>query len=216
MADKKNVIIRSMMLGPVGTNCYIAHVEGRSDCVVVDPGYSGERVAQVLTDDGLSLDGVLLTHGHFDHYEGVPGLTAKMGGKVYILDEEMDLIKDPAKNGSLGLMGHGTAIEPEFTCHDGDVLELAGMEFKVIHTPGHTKGGCCYYLEDEGYNITLVDTYQDEGPISTTRIILKRDGIGEDLLRYFSGADVSVGDIDTGGDIQIYVGTDHTNVGVSE
>jgi glyoxylase-like metal-dependent hydrolase (beta-lactamase superfamily II) len=103
-----------------------------------------------LTDDGLSLDGVLLTHGHFDHYEGVPGLTAKMGGKVYILDEEMDLIKDPAKNGSLGLMGHGTAIEPEFTCHDGDVLELAGMEFKVIHTPGHTKGGCCYYLEDEG------------------------------------------------------------------
>ncbi len=150
MADKKNVIIRSMMLGPVGTNCYIAHVEGRSDCVVVDPGYSGERVAQVLTDDGLSLDGVLLTHGHFDHYEGVPGLTAKMGGKVYILDEEMDLIKDPAKNGSLGLMGHGTAIEPEFTCHDGDVLELAGMEFKVIHTPGHTKGGCCYYLEDEG------------------------------------------------------------------
>ena len=150
MADKKNVIIRSMMLGPVGTNCYIAHVEGRSDCVVVDPGYSGERVAQVLTDDGLSLDGVLLTHGHFDHYEGVPGLTAKMGGKVYILDEEMDLIKDPAKNGSLGLMGHGTAIEPEFTCHDGDVLELAGMEFKVIHTPGHTKGGCCYHLEDEG------------------------------------------------------------------
>ena len=150
MADKKNVIIRSMMLGPVGTNCYIAHVEGRSDCVVVDPGYSGERVAQVLTDDGLSLDGVLLTHAHFDHYEGVPGLTAKMGGKVYILDEEMDLIKDPAKNGSLGLMGHGTAIEPEFTCHDGDVLELAGMEFKVIHTPGHTKGGCCYYLEDEG------------------------------------------------------------------
>lgn len=150
MADKKNVIIRSMMLGPVGTNCYIAHVEGRSDCVVVDPGYSGERVAQVLTDDGLTLDGVLLTHGHFDHYEGVPGLTAKMGGKVYILDEELDLIKDPAKNGSLGLMGHGTAIEPEFTCHDGDVLELAGMEFKVIHTPGHTKGGCCYYLEDEG------------------------------------------------------------------
>ncbi len=150
MADRKNVIIRSMMLGPVGTNCYIAHVEGRSDCVVIDPGYSGERVAQVLTDDGLTLDGVLLTHGHFDHYEGVPGLTAKMGGKVYILDEELDLIKDPAKNGSLGLMGHGTAIEPEFTCHDGDVLELAGMEFKVIHTPGHTKGGCCYYLEDEG------------------------------------------------------------------
>ncbi len=149
MADK-NVIIRAMMVGPVGTNCYIAHIEGRSDCVVVDPGANGDRIAKVLKDDGLSLAAVLLTHGHFDHYEGVPALTAEMGGKVYILDEEMDLIKDPMKNGSMGLMGSGSAIEPECTCHDGDVLSFAGMDFKVIHTPGHTRGGCCYYLEDEG------------------------------------------------------------------
>lgn len=150
MADKKNVIIRAMCVGPVGTNCYIAHVEGRTDCVVVDPGASGERIAEVLKDDGLTLAGVLLTHGHFDHYEGVPGLISEMGGKVYILDKEMDLITDPMKNGSMGLMGSGSAIEPECTVRDEEVLSLAGMDFKVIHTPGHTKGGCCYYLEDEG------------------------------------------------------------------
>lgn len=73
-----------------------------------------------------------------------------------------------------------------------------------------------YYLEDEGYNITLVDTYQQEGPISTTRIYVDKEGIGGDLLKYFSGAEVSVRDIKTGGDIQIYVGTDHTTVGKSE
>ena len=73
-----------------------------------------------------------------------------------------------------------------------------------------------YYLEDEGYHITLVDTYQQEGPISTTRIVCDKDGIGEDLLKYFPGAEMSVGDIDTGGDIQIYVGTDATTVGASE
>ncbi len=150
MADKKNVIIRAMTVGPVGTNCYIANVEGRTDCVVVDPGASGDRIAKVLKDDGMSLSAVLLTHGHFDHYEGVPELTAQMGGKVYILEEEMDLITDPMKNGSMGLMGSGSAIEPECTVRDGEVLSLAGMDFKVIHTPGHTRGGCCYYLEDEG------------------------------------------------------------------
>lgn len=73
-----------------------------------------------------------------------------------------------------------------------------------------------YFLEDEGYNITIVDTYQQEGPISTTRIILEKEGIGEDLLKYFPNADVSVGDISTGGDIQVYIGTDSTTVGVSE
>ena len=73
-----------------------------------------------------------------------------MGGKVYILEDEMDLITDPMKNGSMGLMGSGSAIEPECTVRDGEILSLAGMDFKVIHTPGHTKGGCCYYLEDEG------------------------------------------------------------------
>ena len=150
MADKKNVIIRAMVVGPVGTNCYIAHVEGRSDCVVVDPGASGERIAGVLKDDGLTLAAILLTHGHFDHYEGVPELTAAAGGKVYILDLEQDLISDVTKNGSLGLMGSGSALEPEYTVHDGEVLSVAGMDFKVIHTPGHTKGGCCYYLEEEG------------------------------------------------------------------
>lgn len=73
-----------------------------------------------------------------------------------------------------------------------------------------------YYLEDEGYQITYVDTYQDEGPISTTRIIVDKDGIGQDLLKYFDGAEIKVGKIDSGGDIRIFVGTDHTKVGGGE
>ena len=69
------------------------------------------------------------------------------------------------------------------------------------------------YLEEEGFNISLVDSYQDEGPISTTRIIVTEEGMGEDLLRYFPDAEIEVGKIDTGGDIQIYIGTDGTDVG---
>lgn len=71
------------------------------------------------------------------------------------------------------------------------------------------------YLEEEGYTITLVDSYQDEGPLSTTRIVVTEEGMGEDLLEYFPNATISVDDIDTGGDIQVYIGTDSTNVGSS-
>lgn len=68
------------------------------------------------------------------------------------------------------------------------------------------------YLEEEGYTISLVDSYQEEGPLSTTRIIVTEEGMGEDLLTYFPDATIEVDEIDTGGDIQIYIGTDSTDV----
>ncbi|MBO6108672.1 MAG: MBL fold metallo-hydrolase [Eubacterium sp.] len=150
--EKKPVQIKMLVVGPIGTNCYVVHLEGRRECVVVDPGDNGGRIAAQLKDDGLILDSILLTHGHFDHYEGAVELIDEMGGDIgtYILDKELDLITDPALNGSQGMMGRGTSFEPDHTVSDGELLSLAGMEFKVIHTPGHTGGGCCYYLEDEG------------------------------------------------------------------
>ena len=69
------------------------------------------------------------------------------------------------------------------------------------------------FLEEQGYSISLIDSYQDEGPISQTRIIVSQEGLGQDLLKYFPNADIQTGDIDTGGDIQVYIGTDSTTVG---
>lgn len=69
------------------------------------------------------------------------------------------------------------------------------------------------YLEGEGYTISLVDSYQDEGPISQTRINVTEEGMGEDLLTFFPDAEINVVDeISTGGDIQVYIGTDSTDV----
>ncbi len=68
------------------------------------------------------------------------------------------------------------------------------------------------YLEEEGYNISLIDSYQDEGPLSTTRIVVSQEGIGQDLLKYFPGADIQTGEIATGGDIRVYIGTDNASV----
>ena len=117
---------------------------------MIDPGESGDKIADYIQDQGMSLAAILLTHGHFDHFEGIPDLVARMPAKVYILDLEKELIADPNMNGSRGLMGHSTALEVENFVHDGEVLSVAGIDFKVIHTPGHTAGGCCYYIEDSG------------------------------------------------------------------
>jgi hypothetical protein len=72
------------------------------------------------------------------------------------------------------------------------------------------------FLEDEGYNISMIDSYQDEGLISTTRIVVSQEGMGQDLLKYFPEARIETGEIETGGDIQVYLGTDSSSVGVSE
>lgn len=69
------------------------------------------------------------------------------------------------------------------------------------------------YLEGEGYSISMVDNYRDEGPLSTTRILVTEEGMGKDLLNYFPNAEIRVGEIDTGGSIRIYVGTDSTTPG---
>ena len=145
-------------------------------------------------------------------------------GDVYEIDSQKvqlqiaTLMQQAASYSSDNALGNDSdddSDEISFDEDSGDSKDLAIEIYNAAYVQG-LASEWSYYLEDEGYNISLVDTYQDEGPISTTRIILRRDGIGGDLLQYFSGADVSVGEIDTGGDIQIYVGTDHTHVGTSE
>ena len=140
--------ITILTVGPVCTNCYIINREGSTSCLVVDPGEDGEKIAFQIQKKGLTCEGILLTHGHFDHITGVSELLSLVGGKVYACEQERELLKDPQLNGSV-MMGYEVALEPEIFLRDGQVLEAAGMTFQVVHTPGHTKGSCCYYAEED-------------------------------------------------------------------
>lgn len=137
-----------MTVGPVQTNCYIVNKEGSSSCIVIDPGEEAEKIAAYIGKKGLKNEGILLTHGHFDHITGISGLLSLVGGKVYAYETERELMMDPRQNGSV-MMGYELAMEPEHLLRDGQVLNIAGMDFKVIHTPGHTKGSCCFYSEKD-------------------------------------------------------------------
>ena len=140
--------IQNFVLGMVGTNCYLVVNEEEKQCILIDPAvYSGE-IAEQIRREGLDLRAILLTHGHFDHIMGIDGFRKEFPEiPVYAHREEEALLKDASMNASLEFGRQYTFSGAAYT-EDGDVLDLAGMQFQVIHTPGHTIGGCCYYLQD--------------------------------------------------------------------
>lgn len=140
--------ITVLTVGPVFTNCYLINKEGSTSCLVVDPGDEAEKIASYIKKKNHSCEGILLTHGHFDHITGVAELVSLVGGKVYASEKERELLMDPRLNAS-AMTGQEVALEPEILLRDGQCFEAAGLTFRVIHTPGHTKGGCCYYSEEE-------------------------------------------------------------------
>lgn len=137
-----------LTVGPIQTNCYIVNQKGGTSCLVVDPGEDAEKIADYIQRKGLKNEAVLLTHGHFDHVTGVHPLVSLVGGRVYAFDQERELLMDANLNGS-AMMGYEVALEPECFLRDGQRITVAGIEFRVIHTPGHTSGSCCYYQEEE-------------------------------------------------------------------
>lgn len=140
--------ITILTVGPVQTNCYIVNKEGSTSCIVIDPGEEADKIASYIRKKGWKNEGILLTHGHFDHITGVSELVSLVGGKVYAYEGEKELMGDPRQNGSM-MMGYELALEPECLLRDRQKFSVAGMDFKVLHTPGHTKGSCCYYAEEE-------------------------------------------------------------------
>lgn len=134
----------------MGTNCYIVENEATRECVVIDPGVYSDKIREHLKGGGLKTVAVLLTHGHFDHIMGLQKLLKDFPVPVYAYRAEAELLADKRLNMSaLVTLGRGYVFTGAKYVSDNEVLELAGIRFRVLHTPGHTAGSCCYYVEDE-------------------------------------------------------------------
>ena len=139
--------IGKLVVGSYGTNCYILYREGSNEVIFVDPAQHGEMIYQKLQQKGLVVKGILLTHAHFDHIGGASALRQLSGAKIYALDEEKDLCESTQANVS-EWAGCPCTIKPNAYLKDGDEITIAGVTCKVIATPGHTKGSCCYYVQE--------------------------------------------------------------------
>lgn len=145
MADVK---IGRIVLGMYGTNCYFAYKEGSNQAVLIDPADSGDKLVSKLKDNGLEVVAILLTHGHFDHIFGVKKAVKESGAKVYAMQEEEKLLANEKLNCSISV-GRIETIIPDVFLRDNEEVTLAGITFKVLHTPGHTAGSACYYIEED-------------------------------------------------------------------
>lgn len=130
--------IDTLTLGLYQTNCYIIREESSQSCCVVDPGYEPETVLSYLNTRNLHLEATLLTHGHFDHVGAVKELMAQTDCRVYLCADDL----------SMPPMMTAGQLAYTHTYAEGDVLELAGLSIRVLHTPGHTPGSVCLLVDD--------------------------------------------------------------------
>ena len=133
----------------VGTNCYVVYNENTKECFVVDPAAPSAPLVEFIQTEGLQLQGILLTHGHFDHIMAVKKVKEKYQIPVYACRQEEAMLAEPTIN-MTAVYGSACSIKPDVLLDDGQIFEAAGFSIQMFHTPGHTKGSCCYYIKEEG------------------------------------------------------------------
>lgn len=183
--------IETLVLGELQNNCYIVSLPGEKRAVVIDPGDDAQRLRAAL--EGKTVEGVLITHAHYDHILGLPALA---GAPVYVHEQDAAALLDPEYN--CAPEGRKTCVPADHALREGDMVTLAGMTFTVLHTPGHTLGSVCYQCENvlftgdtlfaHGYGRTDLKGGSWPSMAGSLRRLLRMDG----ALRLYPGHGESV------------------------
>lgn len=144
----KKAMIEQLVLGMVQTNTWLIKNKETGELLIVDPADECIRIQdKIHRMDGVP-KGILLTHGHFDHMLAADELRDIYGIPIYACAAEQQILTDAQKNLSGSWSSASVLLADQWVC-DGKELELAGFAIRVLHTPGHTAGSCCYYMEEE-------------------------------------------------------------------
>jgi glyoxylase-like metal-dependent hydrolase (beta-lactamase superfamily II) len=141
--------VRMFTVGPLSENCFIVREKGSDRAVIVDPGDEAERLVKAAEELGVTIEAILLTHTHFDHIGAVAPVAKATGARVYcpeletrVLANIMDFVPWPG-------FGPFESYTADHTVAGGDELELAGLTFDVLFTPGHSPGHVTYSVRGE-------------------------------------------------------------------
>ena len=138
--------IHILPLGSYQTNCYIVHAEDAKTCAVIDPGYAAPTILSKVDALGLTVDAILLTHGHFDHVGAVEEIVKATGCQLWMSQRDYTQVSNPDNDYIYPL--HDCDFTEVLFCEEGEQIRAGGLTFTVMETPGHTWGSVCYFCED--------------------------------------------------------------------
>ena len=139
-----NPLVRTLVVSPFETDCYIAADSSTHDALIIDPGDDSGAIIQAVRTDGLQVQAIVNTHGHADHIGANAELKREFGCPIMIHELDAPYLTNPSLNLS-SLLGHSEPLSPpaDRLLKEGDEVLIGELSFRVIYTPGHTPGGIC-------------------------------------------------------------------------
>ena len=136
------MILKRLVVGPFGSNCYIVGSESGKEGMIIDPGDEAGVILEKVKDSGLEIKSIVLTHGHIDHIGALKEVKKATGAEVAIHADEADSLQEQPLSTLLGL-SYPTPPPADRSLQDGDSIEIGDLHFSALHTPGHSPGGIC-------------------------------------------------------------------------
>jgi hydroxyacylglutathione hydrolase len=143
------VDVRMFTVGQIAENCFLFRRDGSDSALIIDPGDEADRILAAANELGVSIEGILLTHTHFDHIGAVAPIAKATGAPVWCPEMETPVLADINSYVPWPGFGPYESYDADHTVKGGEKLELAGMEIDVIFTPGHSPGHVTYSVHDE-------------------------------------------------------------------
>jgi glyoxylase-like metal-dependent hydrolase (beta-lactamase superfamily II) len=141
--------VRMFTVGPVAENCFLFRRDGSDRALMIDPGEEAPKLLAAIDSLGVTLDGILLTHTHFDHIGAVAPVAKATGAEVWVPEIEKPVLADIDSFVPWPEFGPFESWDAEHTVAGGERLELAGFEIDVLFTPGHSPGHVTFSIPDE-------------------------------------------------------------------
>ena len=139
------MIIKQLTVGSMAVCCYIVGCEETKKCAVIDPGGDEEKILALCRTEGLAIEAILCTHGHPDHVCGNAAIKKASGASIIMHAAEAEFFGRPQVRGYFSMLGLDFSPQPDRTVVDGETIVIGKLAITVLHTPGHTPGGVCFY-----------------------------------------------------------------------